>query len=439
MNESIFKAYDIRGIYPADIDEQAVKAIARATVRFLNAKSITIAMDNRASSPSLKEAVLDGLFEEGVTVVDAGMTTTPMFYFAVNQASTDGGIMITASHNPPQYNGLKITSQEARPIGENSGLLEIKKLALAGDFSGTVHDSAMKRRDYLGAYVDFLLNNVTVPALTVAVDGACGVAGTIVTEIASRTGLKILPLCFAPCAELAHEGNPMKDENVHDLVAVLETGKADLGVAFDGDADRVFFFGKTGERVPTHAISCILAEQYLQIHPKSSIIADVRMPKIFQETVERNGGTFLESRVGHTFIKQLMRERGSVFGAEVSGHFYFRDFFNADSGLYSFVQILNIISSKGKTLEQLCAPYLGRFQSGELNYTVHDKQSAIDALKKTFQDGHITNLDGLSVYFSDWWCNIRPSNTEPFLRVNIEADTKELLDSKKQEIERTIG
>ena len=439
MNESIFKAYDIRGIYPADIDEQAVKDIARATVRFLKAKSITIAMDNRVSSPSLKEAVLDGLFEEGVTVVDAGMTTTPMFYFAVNQAGTDGGIMITASHNPPQYNGLKITSREARPVGESSGLEEIKKLALAGGFSGTVHDSAIKRRDYLGAYVDFLLKDVAVPPLTVAVDGACGVAGTIVTEIASRTGLKILPLCFAPCAELAHEGNPMKDENVHDLVAVLQTGNADFGVAFDGDADRVFFFGKTGERIPTHAVSCVLAERYLKAHPKASIIADVRMPKVFQETVERNGCMFLESRVGHTFIKQLMRERGSVFGAEVSGHFYFKDFFSADSGLYAFMQILDILSSEGKTLEQLCAPYLGRFQSGELNYTVHDKQTAMDTLKKTFQDGRVTNLDGLSAHFPDWWFNVRPSNTEPFLRVNIEADTEESLDSRKQEIERIIG
>lgn len=438
MNESIFKAYDIRGVYPDEIKEEDVKNIARGTVRFLKAKSILIAMDNRTSSPSLKEAVLDGLFEEGVTVFDAGMTTTPMFYYAVNKAQADGGIMITASHNPPQYNGLKITSKEARPIGEISGLLEIKEMALKKEFSNTVHDSAIKRQNYLDSYVDFLLQNVSIQPITLAIDSACGVAGTIVTEIASRSDLQVLPLCFTPCKELVHEGNPMKDENVKDLVAVLQEGKADMGVAFDGDADRIFFFDKTGERIPTHAVACVLANHYLQKNPQASIIADVRMPKILQETVQVNNGVFLESRVGHTFIKQLMRERGAFFGAEVSGHFYYKDFFNADSALYTLMQILNIMSLQGMTLKQLCTPYLGRFQSGELNYTVQNKQDAISNLKKTFQNGQISELDGLSVHFSTWWCNIRPSNTEPFLRVNIEADTQELLQEKIKEIEDII-
>lgn len=438
MNESIFKAYDIRGIYPEEIKEEDVKNIARATVRFIKAKSILIAMDNRISSPSLKEAVLDGLFEEGVTVFDAGMTTTPMFYFAVNKSQADGGIMITASHNPPQYNGLKITSKEARPIGEISGLLEIKEMVLKGGFSSTVHDSALKRQDYLDAYVDFLTQGISVQPLTLAIDSACGVAGTVISKIASQLNLNIIPLCFAPCKELAHEGNPMKEENVQDLVAVLREGKADMGVAFDGDADRIFFFDNKGQRIWTHSIACVLADYYLQLHPKSSVIADVRMPKVLKEVVEKNNGTFLESRVGHTFIKKLMRERGSVFGAEVSGHYYYKDFFNADSGLYTLMQILNIMSLHKKTLKELCAPYEERFQSGELNYTVHDKQGAIDSLKNLFKDGQISNLDGLSIHFSDWWCNIRPSNTEPFLRVNIEANTDLLLQEKKQEIESII-
>jgi phosphomannomutase len=261
----------------------------------------------------------------------------------------------------------------------------------------------------------------------------------IIDKIKERTGVKILPLCFAPCERLAHEGNPLKDENVKDLVALLGQGKADMGVAFDGDADRVFFFNKTGERIPTHAVACILAEQYLARHPKASIITDVSMPKVFQETVAVNGGAFLESRVGHTFIKQLMRERGAVFAAEVSGHFHFKDFFNADSGMFALMQILNILAHEQKTLAELARPFLTRFQSGELNYTIKDKQAALDALEKAFQDSHITRLDGLSAHFPDWWFNARPSNTEPFLRLNIEADTKELLESQKTEIKKIIS
>ncbi|OGD32373.1 hypothetical protein A3C91_04955 [Candidatus Azambacteria bacterium RIFCSPHIGHO2_02_FULL_52_12] len=438
MDQSIFKAYDIRGLYPSQIDEQAVYAITRATVRHLKAKKMTIATDNRGSSPALKNSVIDALMDEGVYVVDAGVATTPMFYFAVNKAQTDGGIMITASHNPPEYNGLKITAREARPVGENSGLQEIKRMALAGNFPSTVHDGAIKKTDFLDAYADFLLEGVSLPSITLAVDGACGAVGVIINKIKERTGVKILPLCFAPCERLAHEGNPMKDENVEDLMSALRAGKADLGVAFDGDADRVFFFDKTGERIPTHAVACILAERYLASHPKASIIADVRMPKIFQETAERNNGAYFESRVGHAFIKQLMRERGAVFAAEVSGHFYFKDFFNADSGMFALVQILNILARGQKTLAELARPFLTRFQSGEQNYTVKDKQAALDALEKAFQDGHVTHLDGLSAHFPDWWFNARPSNTEPFLRVNIEADTQGLLEESRKNIENII-
>ncbi len=458
MNQSLFKAYDIRGIYPSEIDEKAVYAIARAAVRFLKARSITIAMDNRESSPALKKSVLDALMDEGVYVIDAGVTTTPLFYFAVNQAHTDGGIMITASHNSPQYNGLKLTSKSARPIGENSGLLDIKQLACAGGFGATaplvsyerselennkysrgMHDGAIKNADYLDAYVDFLLKDISIPHITLAIDAACGPVGMIIDKIAARTDIKVLPLCFAPCAQLAHEGNPMKDENVKDLVAVLQHNKADLGVAFDGDADRVFFFDKTGERISTHTVACVLARHYLALHKGATIIADVRMPKIFQETVKKNGGVFLESRVGHAFIKQLMRERGAVFAAETSGHFYFKDFFNADSGMFALTRILDIITREKKSLADLVKPYLKRFQSGELNYTVKDKQMVMNALEKAFPDASISRLDGLSAHFLNWWFNVRPSNTEPYLRLNIEANTKELLKQAREKVEEVIS
>ncbi len=441
INSSIFKAYDVRGLYPQEFNESAAYAIARAAALFLHAERMVVAMDNRATSPSLKEAVLRACEDAGVNVTDAGVTTTPLFYFAVNTARADGGIMITASHNPPQYNGLKITSKSARPVGENSGLQEIKTAALAGagKFSKGYADGSYVKRDYVKAYVDFLLQGVSIPDITVAVDAACGYAGTIMQEIAKRTNIRTKNICFPPCEECAHGADPLKDENVRDIAAALQSGAGEFGAAFDGDGDRIFFFDKNGGRIPSHAAGAMLARYYLKRYPGAAIISDVRMPKIFAETVMENGGRHLESRVGHAFIKQLMRKEGAVFAAEVSGHFYFKDFFGADSGLYAFTRILDIIAREKKSLAELAMPYMKRFQSGEINFKVADTAAALAAAEKEFAGGNFTRADGLSVYFSGWWCNIRPSNTEPFLRVNIEAETLQKLLEIKEKIEKILN
>ena len=448
INQSIFKAYDIRGLYPQEINKEAAYAIARATARFMFRSSaskhkVVVAMDNRDSSLMLKESVLRGLRDEGVGIIDAGVTTTPMFYFAVNHAKADGGIMITASHNPAQYNGLKIVSAGAQPVGQDSGLEEIKNIALNLDVSRLSENSGeggeIEQIDFLNQYVDLLINDLRCRYLKAAVDTSCGTAGAIVSEIAKKAGFALTPLCFAPCAKISHGGDPLKDDNVRDIAEAIKKQGADFGAALDTDGDRVFFFDKTGERIPSHIIGSLLARYYLNKYPGATIISDVRMPKIFSETVVKNGGRHLENRVGHAFIKKRMREEDAVFAAEVSGHFYFRDFFGLDGGVFAFTRVLDILAREKEPLDELAAPYRARFQSGELNYKVADTQEALVALKSAFADAEkFSEIDGPSIFYKDWWFNIRPSNTEPLLRVNIEAETESLLKQAREKIEAIL-
>lgn len=445
MNQSIFKAYDVRGLYPQEFDEPAAYRIARATAEFLGAKTMLVAMDERHSSVTIKEAVIAGLEDGGVAeIIDIGAATTPMYYFAVYDAKVDGGMMVTASHNPPQYNGLKIVGKEAMPIGEESGLPQIKEKVLASSdwevrTERVPSSFVIQQVDYLSRYADFLSQNRQVPQIKIVVDAACGVAGSVVSEVAQRIkDLNIVPLCFAPCKEVVHGANPFLDENVVDLTEAIVREKADLGVAFDGDGDRAFFFDRDGKRIASHALAALVAQHVLRKYPGSTVIADVRMPKIFGETVLLAGGSPRESRVGHSFIKKIMRAENAAFGAEVSGHYYFRDFFGLDSGVFMMMEVCDILARTGKTIEELTALLCTRFQSGELNFTVADKAGAITKIRGAFSDTEQSELDGLSVKYSDWWCNVRPSNTEPFLRVNIEADTKEILATAKDKIETII-
>ena len=435
INQSIFKAYDVRGKYPEEFNEEAAGKIARVATVFLSAKKIVVAMDYRVSSPSLKQVVIDSLINQGIDVMDCGICTTPMFYFSVNTAQADGGIMVTASHNPPEYNGLKITEKRAKPIGEESGLLEIKKIALEGIINNSDTKGKVEDKDYLEAYVDFLIKDHNLPDVKMIIDAGCGPAGRVLNELSRKTGMQITKLCFPPCSVFAHEANPLKDENVKDLEDALRHGSANFGVAFDGDGDRVFFFDSEGARIPTYAVASLIAGEFLRKESGANIISDVRMPMAFDEVVEAGGGNIIKSRVGHAFIKKLLRENNAVFGAEVSGHFYFRDFFNADSGMFAFVKVLDIMAREQKSLTDLTKPFMARFQSGELNYTVADKDAALDKMREIFADGDQSKLDGLTVKYSDWWFNVRPSNTEPLLRVNIEAETESLLEQARDKIE----
>lgn len=442
MNEKldkIFKAYDVRGAYPEEFDEKSAYAIAGATARFLGAKRLVVAMDSRESSESLKNAVLEAVLNEGVDVVYIGLATTPMFYFAVASELADGGLMITASHNPSQYNGLKIVGKNAVPIGENSGLLEIKNLCKTEVKADQKQRGNFTKKDYLENYINFLSQDVSGLNIKAAVDCSSGVAGLVIPELAKKIGLDLVLLCADVKAKPAHEGNPLKNENVADLVSKIKEEKnIDIGIAFDTDADRVFFFDEEGERVSSTIIASLIAEEYLKSGVGSIFIGSVNIGKIFKETVENRGGVYVKNRVGHIFIKQAMREKGAVFGAELSGHFYFKKFFNADSGMFAMMEVLKIIRQTGKNIKELTAEYGKYFNSGEINYVVENKEQAMEKIKDGFRDGKISFEDGITIEYPDFWLNARPSNTESLLRVNIEASSKELLGDKIDQIRHIL-
>lgn len=441
MNEKldkIFKAYDVRGIYPEEFNEESAYAIAGATARFLGAKRLVVAMDSRESSESLKNSVSEAVLGEGVDVIYIGLATTPMFYFAVASELADGGIMITASHNPPQYNGLKIVGKNAIPVGENSGLLEIKNLCKVEVKAEQKQRGNLTEKDHIENYIDFLSQGVSGLNIKAAVDCASGVAGLIISKLAKKIGLDLVLLCADIKAKPAHEGNPLKDENVVDLVARIKGESVDIGIAFDTDADRVFFFDSEGERVPSAIIASLIAEEYLKSGNGNVFVGSVNISKIFRETVESAGGVYIKNRVGHVFMKQAMKEKNAVFGAELSGHFYFKKFFNADSGMFAMMEVLKIMKKTGKSIKELAKKYQKYFSSGEINYEVKDKKEAMEKIKDVFKDGRASFEDGITIEYPDFWLNIRPSNTEPLLRVNIEANSKELLEEKIDQIRHIL-
>ncbi|MEK7452958.1 MAG: phosphomannomutase/phosphoglucomutase [Patescibacteria group bacterium] len=434
----IFKAYDIRGIYKDEFDEEIAEKTAKATANFLEAKTILVAMDARESSLSLKNSIVKGLIDSGVNVVYIGMTTTPMFYWAVNKENTDGGIMITASHNPSKYNGLKITKKYAAPVGENSGLLDIKNSVMLDNFKSSEKKGDLIEKDLTSLYIEFLSHDIPDLNIKIAMDFSCGASSIIVEKLAKKLNLKITPLCSVGEKE-SHEGNPLKDENVSDLIKKLKEEKYDLGIAFDTDADRVFFFTSEGEKIDSSVIASLLSNEYLLNNKKSKFIGSVNISKVFKETVLENNGQYIENRVGHVFMKQAMRENDAIFGAELSGHFYFREFFYADSGIFTMIKILNIIKKSGKNISELIKPYKKYFRSGEINFKVTDKEKSLKDIEKIFSDGKISYEDGVTIRFSNFWLNIRGSNTEPLLRVNLEADSEELLKEKLNKIKSILN
>ncbi len=429
----IFKAYDIRGLYKKEFDEDIAKKTAEATAQFLNAKKLLVAMDNRVSSESLKKAVLGGLLSQRVDILDIGTTTTPMFYWAINKEEMDGGIMITASHNPPEYNGLKISKQKAAPVGEDSGLSDIRKMVLKNNFEEKSEKGIISKKNLIDEYVNFLSKNLSNINLKIVADFSCGVSSEIVKKLSEKLHISLTPLCSME-DKIKHEGNPLKDENVKDLKEALKNNKFDFGVAFDTDADRVFFFEPSGERIDSAVIASILAENYLKKDKKAKFIGSVNISKIFEDTVKESKGEYFKSRVGHVFLKQEMRKHNATFGAELSGHFYFKDFFFADSGIFTLVQVLKILAETKKSISELAKKYKNYHRSGELNFKVKDKKKALKEIKNFFSDSEISEQDGITLKFPNFWLNVRASNTEPLLRVNVEADTKEILEENIKHI-----
>jgi phosphomannomutase len=462
LDPKVFKAYDVRGIYPSELDEEGAYTIGRAYVEHFEPRRIAVGRDMRLSSPAMTAAVIRGAADAGAEVLDLGLVGTEMVYFAVGELGLDGGIAVTASHNPKEYTGMKIVRRGALPVGGESGLLEIRDRALrlhaAGGPPGSPEpppllrsaDRRLRREgqtpgqvreyDVWPAFVERVLSFVDLEAirpLRIVVDAANGMAGVMLPPILERLPIEAVRCYFEPDGNFPnHQPNPLLPENREFIIQkTLEEG-ADFGVAFDGDADRCFFVDDTGEFVPGDFVTALLAELILEKHPGEKVIYDVRASWAVPETIKRAGGVPIVNRVGHAFIKHRMRQENAVFAGEVSGHYYFRDFSQADSGVIPFLLMLELVSRRGKRLSEILRPYRERyFITGELNTPVPDIAVKLQELKERFgPEGTVSHLDGISVDATDWHMNVRPSNTEPLLRLNLEARTPELMERKRDEV-----
>ena len=435
-----FKAYDIRGLYPQELNESLAYQTGNATavVLKLTGKRYTVGRDMRVSGPALKEAFIKGLVDAGVHVIDVGMLSTPAVTFAMHMLDTAGGAQITASHNPAAYGGIKITGPGFKPIGGGTGMEEIEALARSGIITkapGGRIDEAVT----IDAYAVYLakLYQPKRP-LKVVIDGGNGIIGTMLQHLLPKIpNLTVIPMNFDPDGRFpVHEANPLKAENLKWLCARVVAEKADFGAGFDGDGDRCALVDENGAIVTCDLTTALLAKYYLAREPKATIAYDLRSSKVVPEFITSLGGTPVETRVGHSFIKATMKEHHAAFAGELSGHYYFRDFYGADSGLYAFLLLANIIS-EAPNLSSLIAPLQKYFHTGEINFKVADSNAAMDRLRK-LAGAQVAELDGVTVRFANWWCNLRASNTEPVVRLNLEADSAALRDAKFAEIKKLI-
>ena len=443
IDPAIFKAYDVRGLYPSEINEGAARLIGRGFVAYLQAKRIGVSRDMRLSSPSVAAAFIDGARMQGADVVDYGMMGTDMLYFAAARDGHDGGAQITASHNPKEYNGMKLVRRDAFPLSGDSGISDIRDMIASGTLPPSTrppgkHTSHEVFADYVEHVLSFIDPAIIKP-FNVVLDAGNGIAGMIAPKLFEHVPVRVDALCFEVDGTFPnHEANPLIEENRRDIVERVKRVGADVGIAWDGDADRCFFIDGTGEFIAGDFITALLAEAFLLKHPGAKIVYDVRASFAVKDTVAKYGGTALMNRVGHAFFKRRMREEGAIFGGEVTGHYYFRDNFYADNGFIPALLILELMSRKGQTLAELLAPLREKyFISGEINTRVNDMktvQQKLDGLAARYTDGRAYAIDGVSVEYYDWHFNVRASNTEPMLRLNLEATTSTLMEQKRDEV-----
>jgi phosphomannomutase len=438
MNLGIFKAYDIRGVYPEDINEADAYAIGRALVLHLKPQRLAVGRDIRSSSPSLFDEFVRGVTEQGADVIDLGLMTTPMVYFAAGRLPVDAAVSITASHNPPQYNGMKVCLKGAVPVGETTGLTDIRDLALAGNFPAGDRQGTVTQEDIRPAYCGYFSSFAKLgdKRFTVAIDtaNAMGILELPIYRELSENLTAVHLYDDLDHAFACHEANPLKLETLVELQAKVRESKAGLGIAYDGDADRIGFVDERGEIIPMDLVTGLLGQIVLTTKPGVTILYDLRSSKAVKELIEESGGTAIECRVGHANIKREMREHGAVFAGELSGHYYFEENSFAEAGTYPAILLLNLMAETGKPISELVAKARRYYHSGEINSEVADKDMVLATLKSAYADGKQHELDGLKVEYPDWWFNVRPSNTEPLLRLNLEADTKELMEAKRDEV-----
>jgi phosphomannomutase len=438
---SIFKAYDIRGIYPEELDEDWAYKIGRAFAAFIQEESgkdnpkVFLSRDNRLSSPSLYEEAKKGMMDQGVTVVAAGLATTPMLYFGVSNYGFDGGMSVTASHNPGKYNGFKMVREKAIPVGEASGLKKIEQMANSSDF-GENKEGEISEISILDDYV----KANSFPAdygFSVMVDTANGIAGLPSAIILGGDSFtSIFPELDGNFPN--HDPDPLKEGNLDALCKRVVEEKAVVGIAFDGDGDRVFFVDEKGVVVSCDLITALVSEVLLRREKGLRLLYDIRCSNIVKETIESNGGVPMVGRVGHTFIKEKMRQEDIFFAGEYSGHFYFKDSAYAENPFSVVRIVLDEIKRTGLPFSEIVAKYRKYYHSGEMNFKVIDKVEKINQIRAAYSNGALSELDGIRVDHDDWWFLVRGSNTEPLLRIIVEAETKELLDEKVVEMKRLM-
>jgi phosphomannomutase len=435
--KAIFKAYDIRGLYPSELDEDVARRVGAAFVRFTRATSIALGRDMRASSPALAEAFAAGAAGVGAAVLDVGEVSTDALYFASGALDVPAA-MFTASHNPPRYNGIKLCRQQAAPIGDDSGLQEIRTIAEGRDFVDRDQIGTIERKNILEDYAAHCRKLVDVEVLRplkVAIDAGNGMAGETAPIVFDPLPFEVVPLYFELDGTFPnHPANPIELANIADLRNVVRSEGCDLGIAFDGDADRMFLVDERAEPVSGSLTTALVAEQLLKKWPGESIIYNLICSWTVPEVIEENGGKPIRTRVGHSYIKEVMAKTGAIFGGEHSGHYYFRDNFRADSGMIAGLLVLEALSKNEKPLSELLQPFRRYASSGEINSEVADQHGTVERLAAQYADGKQDGTDGLTVEYEDWWFNVRPSNTEPLLRLNLEAASEELMVTKRDEV-----
>jgi phosphomannomutase len=439
----IFEAYDIRGSYPDELDEAMARKIGACFVSLLNARRIVVGRDMRLSASALAKAFIEGAIASGASITDIGMTSTLMLYYAIIEGKFDGGAMVTASHLPGRMNGFKLCRQEAIPLSGDQGLPELEHLVnenVPGHQKQSSRGSYQKL-DMLDRYIEKLRGFVHNPKpLKIIVDAGNGMAGPEVSLLLKTFPVwTLIAMYMEPDGRFPHHiANPLLPSATRELQAMVAKGKADIGVAFDGDADRCGFIDEKGDRIPEDLVTALIAEFLLTKEPGATILYDLRSSRIVPETITCIGGKAVRTRVGHAFIKAKMREENALFAGELSGHYYYRDMGYTDNGVFSMIQMLNFLSLKNIPLSHLIHPLKKYYATGEINIQVKDKDAVFTALEANYKDARKDHLDGLSIEYDAWWFNLRASNTEPIMRLNLEADNKTVTEERKGEVLRII-
>ncbi len=437
----IFKAYDVRGVYPDEIDEELARRIGNAFAAYIGAGPVVVGRDMRTSSPSVSAAAIEGITEAGIDVIDIGMCTTPMNYFAIGHLEAAGGLMTTASHNPAKYNGFKISREKAIPLSYETGIGELQKIVESGEYREADEKGRVSTKDVAHAYIEHVLAAAgEIKPLKLVIDAGNGITGMFLPLLIEKLPCDVTEMYFEPDGTFPnHEANPLKPENVADLQAKVKEVSADLGIAMDGDGDRCAFVNEKGETVSSDIVTALVAREVLAHNPGAGVLYDLRSSRAVPEEVLANGGRPVRSRVGHAYMKTIMRDQDIPFGGELSGHYYFKENYYADSGFIAMVKVLTLLSESGKPFSEMIKPLKRYHATGEVNFTVEDKDAKIAELAEKFADAEIDYLDGITVSYEKWWFNVRKSNTEPALRLNLEAETPELRDEMAEKVKKLLS